>query len=95
MQAYMVSYDLSRPGQDYEDLISAVKRICPTHWHILKSAWIVATDRSAADIRDALTPYLDANDKMIVNALGQEAAWTGSLSNGTDWLKRVLSDHGR
>jgi hypothetical protein len=90
MKAYLISYDLLKPGQDYSDLIAAIEKISATHWHILKSAWVVATDLSAMEILNRLLPYLDANDKMIVNQLGRDAAWTGSLSNGSDWLRSVL-----
>ena len=87
----MISYDLMRPGQNYDDLIAAIKALCPKHWNVLKSAWIVSTSRSAKDIRDSLQRYLDPNDKLIVNSLGSEAAWTNSLCNGSDWLRQVLS----
>jgi hypothetical protein len=67
MFTYLISYDLTKPDQDYEDLWTLLKK-----WgakRVLKSAWALKTDRSAKDIREALTGDkgpLDANDRLVI-----------------------------
>ena len=54
MKSYLIGYDLNKQGQDYETLIEHIKKL-GTWWHCLDSTWIIKTDKSASDIRDALT----------------------------------------
>ena len=90
MAAYIISYDLNRPGQDYQDLYDAIKALSGTYWHMLDSTWIVVCSKSAAQIRDKLTPSLDSNDKLLVLKSGVEAAWYGFGDKGSKWLKENL-----
>lgn len=57
MSTYLIGYDLNRPRNDtdYPDLIEAIKAF-GTWWHYLDSTWIVKSDKSAVEIRDALNP---------------------------------------
>lgn len=89
MTNYLIAYDLSKPGQNYDDLIEHLKSY-GTYAHVQKSVWIVASDGSAESVRDAATAYMDANDKIFVVALGREAAWRGASTEITDWLKSTL-----
>lgn len=38
--AYLISYDLINPGQNYPGLIEAIKNL-GAWWHNLESVWIV------------------------------------------------------
>ena len=89
MACYLVGYDLNKPGSDYADVIEEIKRI-GTWWHCLDSTWIIAYNGPATAIRDALTPYLDANDELLVVRLSGEAAWTGFSKECSEWLKSNL-----
>mgnify|MGYP003607598832 CR=1 FL=1 len=91
MTAYIIGYDLKKQHQNYTDLIDAIKKISPTHWHILDSTWIVSTSLNASQIRDRLSPFVDSNDKLLVAKLSGEAAWKGFDDAGSKWLKDVLS----
>jgi hypothetical protein len=86
MATYIISYDLNRPGQDYASLREAIKR-AGTWWHHLDSTWIVLTNKTAKQVRDALTPEIDANDKIFVIRSGGEGAWAGFNDKGSQWLK--------
>jgi len=83
-----ITYDLVAPGRDYRPLIEMVKSLgawCrPT-----ESQWVVATDASAIAIRDALTPFIDQNDRLFVAVLTGESAWWNLAPDVADWLRRV------
>jgi hypothetical protein len=89
MATYNISYDLRRPGQDYESLHEAIKRL-GTWWHHLESTWVVVTNMSATQVRDALTRELDANDKILVVRSSSEGAWRGFNDRGSAWLQENL-----
>jgi hypothetical protein len=89
MKSYLIGYDLRRPGQDYKDLIEAIKNL-GAWWHCLDSTWIIKSNLTAEQIRDNLTPYIDDNDKLLVVKLFREAAWTGFDKNCADWLQTNL-----
>jgi hypothetical protein len=88
--SYMIGYDLNKPGQDYKDLIEAIKQVGSMWWHCLDSTWIVKTDKSAKEIRDELKPHIDASDELLVAKLSGEGAWTGFDTDCSTWLKNNL-----
>ncbi len=73
MTVYVVSYDLLQPGRDYATLYAALERAGARR--ILYSQWLLRTNQTAVQVRDALRAYIDANDRLFVNALG--TAWAG------------------
>lgn len=90
MPARVIGYDLSKPGQEYDDLFEAIKNVGTTWWHCLDSTWIVITDQSPSDIRDALSSHLDANDSLAVFTLTSGWATTGLSDDCNDWLHNNL-----
>jgi len=89
MATYMVAYDLSAEGQNYECLHKKLKSY-GTHWHMQRSVWIVVADQTAAQIRDFLKSCLDNNDKLFVGRLTGEAAWIGYEDKVSKWIKDCL-----
>lgn len=89
MAVYMVGYDLLKPGQDYEDLINAIKSY-GVWWHHLDSTWIIVTDETAIQVRDRLVQHIDSNDELLVASIGAPAAWRGFAKDGADWLMKKL-----
>ena len=77
---YLITYDLNKPGQDYTDLIEAIKK--NRNIHPMKSVWFIKSDKKVDDIFNALKPFLDENDRLIVTEMN--ANNQGWLSN-TDW----------
>jgi hypothetical protein len=77
MSAYLISYDLDKPGQDYTDLINAIKKL--GDYKVLFSEWIVKTNYSAEQIHDYLRKFMDGNDRLLVVGLSGEAAWTNVM----------------
>lgn len=72
-RTYVVSYDLIAPGRNYQNLTSALVTLGASR--VLLSQWIVRLDTwTAAQIRDYLSQYMDANDRIMVNRIDQEWA---------------------
>ena len=89
MATYIISYDLNKPGQNYNDLYDAIKSF-GTWWHHLDSTWLIVTTQTATQIRDKLTRHLDNNDCLLVVKSGGVGAWTGFSDKGSQWLKDNL-----
>ena len=63
----MITYDLNSPGHDYESVIKAIKDCSTGRWcKYWKSAFLIQTRKSVQQVSDAITPFLDKNDKLIV-----------------------------
>lgn len=90
MKTYVVGYDLNKPGQDYAELIKAL-RAYPNWWHHLDSTWVIKTDWTTAQIRDDLMQHIDKSDELLVMRLSGEGAWTGFNQEGSDWLMANLT----
>jgi CRISPR/Cas system-associated endoribonuclease Cas2 len=88
MATYIVSYDLKKPGQNYEQLYEAIKSY-DTWAHINESVWAVVTTNTAVQVRDNLSQYIDNNDRIFVIKSGVEAAWRNSMCK-SEWLKEHL-----
>jgi len=62
MKTFIVSYDLNRPGQDYKDLIKRLEEIGA--FRVLYSQWAVRNWGNAVMLRDDLSRFIDANDRL-------------------------------
>lgn len=91
MACYIIGCALKTPGRDYVDLVEGIERLASAVWPCLQSTWIVNADKSAAEIRDALNPYLSPSDELLVAELSGEAAWRGVSTSLADGLKAVLA----
>lgn len=89
MPCYIISYDLRKPGRNYDSLYEAIKSY-GTWAHILESLWAVVTSKSAAQIRDHLAEHLDANDGLFVVKSGTEAAWQNVIYKDNTWYQKYL-----
>lgn len=85
----LISYDLSKPGRDYERLFEAIKAL-GSWWHCLESVWVVKTDLTCAQVRDHLVKHIDANDKLAVLELGSGWASQGLDKNCNDCLRNNM-----
>lgn len=90
MATYLIGYDLNRPHKDYPELIEAIKALSETWWHHLDSTWIIKHAGTSSVIRNALRPYIDSNDELLVVQLSGEGAWAGFNDKGSKWLKDNL-----
>lgn len=83
---FLVSYDLTNPGRDYDSVIAKIKSL-GSYDHSLQSVWLLRSTKSAAEIRDAVRSAGDSNDKILVVELGEDWA-TRKVSRSTpEWLR--------
>lgn len=90
MNTLLIGYDLNRPGQNYPDLIEAIKGLANGYWHHLDSTWIVRTALTAEQVRDALRLHIDPTDELLVITASAPAAWSGFNESGSAWLRKHL-----
>lgn len=90
LNTILIGYDLKRPGQNYTNLINALKAYS-TWWHGLDSTWMVRTTSTAGQVRDVLLHHIDQNDRLfVVDITGKAAAWYGFDKTANDWLLQSL-----
>ena len=65
MACYIISYDLRKPGRNYDALYEAIKA-CGAWAKINESLWAVITQQTAVQVRDKLNQYTDTNDRIFV-----------------------------
>ena len=83
MKKYIITYDLNKPGQDYESLINEIKRY---NWiKVMKSTWFVKSSKSAQEIYTHLRRYIDDSDRIFISEITRNHA--GWLNNAVwQWL---------
>jgi hypothetical protein len=89
MKAYLVSYDLDKPGQDYQRLISEIERLGGVK--ILYSEWVIKSNLTAAQLRDHLYAFMDGNDMLLVVAMTGEIAWNRLMISGQSFKQVVAA----
>lgn len=89
MASVLITYDLITPGKKYAELHEAIKTL-GSWWHCVESTWIIKSDLSLVQIRDALKKHVDSNDKLLVLGLSGAGAWVGFDKNCSDWLTSNL-----
>ena len=65
MPVYVVSYDLTLPGQNYAGLWNVLQTELQGQ-RVLLSQWSVRARGPASALRDYLTPHIDASDRLLV-----------------------------
>ena len=88
MSKYMVTYDLRKPGQNYDNLIAAIKKY--TFVKVTESSWFIKTSDNATVVRDNLNKHIDSGDRLMVAALTGEAAWNNCIAPSED-IKKLLN----
>ena len=88
---YHLSYDIvGGSDEDYEDLFKQIRKF-PAYSHVLKSSWIVSSNKSASVIRDELTNAISADIRILVTGMrGNDAAFmqkskVNYLVKNLDW----------
>lgn len=83
----IISYDLSNPGQNYEEVIKKIKSY--TSWARLGgSAYLIYTDDEVKEVRDALWSLMDASDKLYVGVAPPPSAWAGMSKDVSNWIHK-------
>ena len=61
----LITYDLNKPGQNYNDLYEEIKK-AGTWWHHLDSTWIINTEYSSIEWNTRLKKHMDSNDSLLI-----------------------------
>lgn len=86
---YVISYDLVKPTQRYEELINAIKQY--PNWACLGgSAYLIESNDSHVEIRNNLGRFVDGNDKLFVGHISAPAAWKGYGDEVSKWILSKL-----
>jgi CRISPR/Cas system-associated endoribonuclease Cas2 len=79
---YLVTYDLNKPGQDYQSLFAALQRLGAKR--VLYSTWVLrSTQYSAKQIFDYLLTHIDAGDRLLVTPMGDWSSWNSMTDINT------------
>lgn len=81
----IITYDLTKPGRNYERLIAKIKAY--NSWARLGgSSYLIYTNSSTAQVRDDLKTALDPNDKLYVGVSPAPSSWFGLPDNVAKWI---------
>ncbi|WBX83547.1 hypothetical protein [Sphingosinicella microcystinivorans] len=83
MAIFLVTYDLKKPGQNYEPVHDYLKQY--NYCKGLESVWLLDTEVPASKIRDDLSKLIDTNDETFIVRLQRDWASYGYYC--ADWLK--------
>ena len=84
-QTLIISYDLSNPGRNYEDLVKKIKAY--GYWARLGgSAYLIVTADTPVTVRDNLKTVLDSNDSLFVGTCPRPSAWAGMSEEVANWI---------
>ncbi|HVW74478.1 MAG TPA: hypothetical protein VHC39_12625 [Rhizomicrobium sp.] len=88
MTIFAIGYDLHPTrGETYDELIAAIKGV-GSWWHCLDSTWLVKTNLTAVQIRDALWRHMKQDDQLLVVQYSPPgSAWAGFSGDCQQWLK--------
>jgi len=75
---YLISYDLDKPGQNYDKLIARLKEHGAVR--VLLSQWVLTTTWTAVQLRDDLMAYTDSNDRILVVQISGEWAYSNIMA---------------
>lgn len=85
MSIMELTYDLRKPGRNYETLYTAI-RAFGTYAKATESTWFVETNLSAGETLGRLRPHVDANDVLTVNECGSDWAFMNLSTDVAKWL---------
>lgn len=89
MKAYLISYDLDKPGQNYQALIERLNQHGAIR--VLYSQWALSSTWSAEELRDDLQtwPYMDTNDRILVIEIAGQWAYSNLMA--ADRFKQIAA----
>jgi hypothetical protein len=82
MAILLVSYDLKKPGRNYEPVYEYLKRF--TWCKGLESVWLLDTQLNPQTVREGLGALVDANDVVFVVRIARD--WSSFGFYCANWL---------
>ncbi|HHD1580163.1 TPA: hypothetical protein ACN1NE_002335 [Enterococcus faecalis] len=89
-KAYLATYDLNSPGQNYDEVIKLFKgELSRAYCKYWKSAFLFTSNLTPSQMIEKLKPYLDNDDKMIIiEVVANKNGW---LTNDQwDWINKNI-----
>lgn len=91
---YQISYDLKSTTADYSAVYEKIKSFGEA-LPILKSTWLVSTDKTADVMTDELQSVIQKGDRFFISAVTSEK-YNGWHSTETwNWIKQKIIDSSR
>lgn len=76
---YNVSYDLNTPGQKYDELHKLIVKVSNNNWcRILKSTYVIKSDKTSEELLTEFNNVLDKNDYIFISEVNSN--YTGFLN---------------
>ena len=73
MALFFVTYDLDKPGQNYQNLWDELESLGAKR--LQDSVWGLQSSKSPVGLRDLLKGHIDSNDRLLVIENGGWASW--------------------
>ena len=87
MAVLLITYDLNKPGKDYNGLLGAIRSY--GYAKLSESSYAIKTEKSAQTIFSYLKQFIDDNDNMYIINLKKPYAGYGPKAVN-DWLDKNL-----
>ena len=89
MRVLLVTYDLNKPGQNYDGLYDLLKS-ANSWWHHLDSTWILYTRLSPEIWSQKIRSVIDSGDHfLIIEVRSNYQGWLPKKA--WDWLREMFS----
>ena len=85
MAVFLVSYDLNKQGQNYTNLINAIKTY-DAYTKCLHSQWLISTNDNIDSVYVYLSNKIDTDDLLLISPIVQPLYAT-LQSDVISWLK--------
>ena len=83
---YNVSYDLNKPGKNYDSLHEELKKSL-NWWHHLDSTWLILTNETAEQLWNRISIHVDKNDTVLIMEVRKPASgWL--TQQAWDWINQ-------
>lgn len=91
MTAILITYDLNKPGQNYDALYEEIKNLGATWWHYLDSTWIVAgASLTAENVSQKLSKHCDKGDRLLCLNITGDSSQGLLTQDAWDWIKKYV-----
>lgn len=83
---YLITYDLKKPGKDYESLHNTLKTSV-SWWHYLDSTWIIKTEQSVDYWSEKIRDVIDGNDNFLIVEITKQKRQGWLPKKAWEWIR--------
>ena len=90
MSTLLISYDLRKPGRNYEDLYELLRSF--NSWsRPLQSVWFVKTTNTVETVGKTILNVVDSNDVVLVLDVHTQSWWSSNIpTDAAEWMKKAI-----